>query len=310
MNVGFFGTPEIASYCLEKLATVHNIKFVVTGEDKSSGRNRKINFSPVKQLALNLGVDIYQPSSLKGNKFYEDIIGYEVDIFVVVAYGKIIPRNIFDIPRLKTINLHPSLLPLYRGAAPIEWAIVDGNSESGITVQLINEKLDAGDIVLQNKIALNESMTSGELYDLVLPMGSDMLLESIELLNSGEYEPQIQDDSMATYCSKIDMDIARIDWSKSSKAIHDLVRGFNPKPVAWSEFRESRMKIWETALFTENIDINLPFGTIYKITKKRLLISTGDGFVELMSIQPQGKKRMDTISFINGYRIDELERFI
>ncbi len=308
MNIGFFGTPDIASHVLERLCREHQVVFLVAPEDKRCGRNLKVQHCASKELAACEDIPVLQPKSLKSPEFLEEIKLFNADIFVVVAYGKLIPRSVFALPRLGTINLHPSLLPLYRGAAPVEWAVINGERETGVTVQMINEELDAGDIVIQQSIMLDENITSGELYDIVMPLGEELVLKSIELLAKKEGTLLQQDHSKATWCGKIDRDTARIDWSKPSSVIHNLVRGMNPKPAAWTLFRGMNMKIWRTLPFLEG-GVSLKPGEIAKFQKKRLLAGSGGGILEILEIQPENKKRMDGLSFINGYRLAEGEFF-
>ena len=308
MKIGFFGTPDIASHVLQRLCREHDVVFLVAPEDKRCGRNLKVQHCASKELAACEDIPVLQPKTLKNPEFVEELKTYSADIFVVVAYGKLIPRVIFDLPRYGTINLHPSLLPLYRGAAPVEWAVINGESETGVTVQMINEALDAGDIVLQEKILLSETITSGELYELVMPIGEELVLKSIELLSKGRDCLIPQDHSRATHCAKIDRDTAHIDWSKNFPEIHNLVRGLNPKPAAWTSFRGMNTKIWKTVPFDEEA-IELQPGGILKYHKKRLLAGTGSGIIEILEIQPENKKRMDGLAFINGYRLAENEFF-
>lgn len=308
MKVGFFGTPDIASFVLSRLCAEHEVVFLVAPEDKKCGRNLKLKNCSAKELALCENITVLQPGSLKNPEFIEEIKKYRADIFVVVAYGKLIPGSVFTLPELGTINLHPSLLPLYRGAAPVEWAIINGEKETGVTVQMINEKLDAGDIVLQEKIALNDTITSGELYELVMPVGGELVLRSIDLLSSGKAMLITQDHEKATYCPKVDRDTAKIDWGKGAVAIHNLVRGMNPKPAAWTTFRNMNMKIWRTLPFRDDA-FELSPGRIMKYGKKHLLAGTGNGTIEILEIQPENKKRMDGLAFINGYRLAEQEYF-
>lgn len=312
MKIGFFGTPEIASYCLNRLLGEYEVVFVVTGEDKPSGRNRKIRFSPVKELAVENGIKVLQTSNLLDPEFVREIKDKAADIFVVVAFGKIIPSGIFNYPPLKTINLHPSLLPGYRGAAPIQWVLINGEKETGVTVQIVSDKLDAGDIVLQRKIPLDIDMTASELYDIILPQGAELLVEAIQSLSSGRAELKQQDENNATYYSKIDKELALINWNRTSLEIHNLVRGLNPKPASYTAFRGKNVKIWKTLLF-ESIEsagvIKSRPGHISVYKKKRLLAGTGDGCLEIISIQPENKRVMDGLSFINGYRPDEDDRF-
>jgi len=307
MKIGFFGTPEIASYCLKELAGKHSIRFAVTPEDKKYGRNQQLKSCQGKDAALAMNVPVLQPDDLSDPAFLEEISCYDADIYVVVAYGKIIPGEVFNHPPLKTINLHPSLLPKYRGAAPIQWALINGESESGVSVQLINERMDAGDIVIQETVSLSDDLTAEGLYELVLPAGARLLDKAINLLASKEAVLLKQNEDDVTFCKKIDRDTAHVDWNGRSKDIHNLVRGLNPKPAAWTTFRGKNLKLWETALPDDEPDFKLKPGEIARFQKKRLIAGTGDGFIELINIQPETKKRMDGMSFINGYRITEGE---
>jgi methionyl-tRNA formyltransferase len=294
---------------LKRLCREHDILFLVAPEDKERGRNLKVTGCSSKEIAESEDIPVLQPKSLKDQEFVEELKRFNADIFIVVAYGKLIPKSVFTLPRYGTINLHPSLLPKYRGAAPVEWAIINGEEETGVTVQMINEELDAGDIIAQEKIRLNNSITAGELYEIVNSIGEELLLKSVEILESGKDKPLPQDHSKATYCGKIDRDSALIDWNKSSSEIHNLIRGLNPKPAAWTNFRNMNIKIWKTAAFNNN-EISLKPGQILKYNKKQLIAGTGSGILEILEIQPENKKRMDGLSFINGYRLAENEFFM
>ena len=308
MNIGFFGTPEIGSYCLRELSKEFTICFAVTGEDKPAGRNRLLTPPPVKLTAQELSIPMLQPSLLRDEAFVEQLSSFGADLFVVVAYGKLIPRAIFDLPKFKTINLHPSLLPKYRGAAPIEWAIINGETETGITVQLINEKLDAGDVLSQEKIVIPHDMTAGGLYDIIMPAGASLLARTIRQIEKGEIVPTKQNDNEATYCGKINRETSKIDWGKSCNAIRNLIRGMNPKPVAWTTFRGKIMRVWTASAFEG--DARLSPGEIRVFEKKRLLVGTGSFPLEITDIQPETKKPMKGADFINGYRIKEGELFL
>ena len=309
MKVGFFGTPGIASYVLEKLCCRFDVVFLVAPEDKRCGRDLKLQNCAAKETALCHDVPVLQPKSLKDPEFAETLKGFGADIFIVVAYGRMIPPSVFNIPRCGTINLHPSLLPEYRGAAPVQWALINGETETGVTVQMINEELDAGDIVLSRGIAIDENMTASDLYDLVLPMGAELVIDAVELLGSGRTDVlKKQDHSRATYCGKIDTETARINWRSSAFEIHNLVRGLNPRPVAWSTFRGKHIKVWETRIFREKAPAPAP-GEVAVFQKKRLIAGTGEGVLEIISIQPETKKRMDGAAFINGYRLAAGDRF-
>jgi methionyl-tRNA formyltransferase len=299
MKLGFFGTPRIAAYCLEKLLGEFEIAFAVAGEDREQGRRLKVEFSPVKLLALERGIPLYQPAKLKDDGFAAELARHGADLFVIVAYGKIIPASVFNMPRYRTINLHPSLLPKYRGAAPVEWALINGEHETGISVQMINERLDAGDVLAQETIPLDRRMNAGDLYDIVLPRGAALLAETIRAIGEGRAVAIPQDERDAKYCGKIDRDTAHIDWRRNAGDIHNLVRGLHPNPVAWPIFRKN-VRIWKTEPF-EGAPAPAP-GELAVVGKKRLIAGTGGGALEILSIQPETKKAMDGLSFINGYR--------
>lgn len=308
MKIGFFGTPEISVYYLEKLSAVHNVVFTVTAEDKPKGRHGTPSPSEVKVFAIEKKIPVLQPGKLLDSDFINNLSDFDADIFVVVAYGKLIPPKIFNIPRLKTVNVHPSLLPKYRGAAPIQWALINGENETGITIQYINEGMDTGDILGQKKIPVNQNMTSQELYDIVLPLGAELLNGVLEQLSNSNIIPKKQDDSQATYCEKIDKETAFINWSKAAPEIHNLVRGLNPKPVAWSTFRGKKIKIYKTIINNVIENNNLQPGYLKKY-KKKLIAGTGIGNLEILELQPEGKKIIDAASFINGYRINDGDYF-
>jgi len=309
MRIGFFGTPELSARVLAGLSKRHQILFAVTGEDKASGRNRLLRPCPAKEAAGNLGIPVLQPSTLKDDSFIAEIARHNADVYVVVAYGKLIPRAVFALPPLGTVNLHPSLLPQYRGAAPIQWALMNGEIETGITVQLINERLDAGDILLQERIAVHPDATAGDILEIVASRGPELIDRAITSFADGTLRPYPQDESLATYCGKIDRTVSRIQWSALSSVIHNLVRALNPKPGSHTTFRGEHIIIWKTSLFNEGIPVRAGHGTVAAYRKKRLLACTGDGYIEILFLQPAGRKTMDALSFINGYRLKEGERF-
>lgn len=309
MKIGFFGTPEIAASCLKKLHDKFHISFVVTNTDKQSGRNRKIRYSAVKQTALDKNITLFQPADFLDKEFLTAIASEKADLYVVVAFGKIIPPEIFTIPKYNTINLHPSLLPLYRGAAPIEWSLINGENETGVSIQMIDAGLDTGNIVSSITISVTPDMTAEELYREAHTQGSELLIRTIEKISTGTISPEPQNHKEATYCAKIDKQTALIDWKKEPREIHNLVRGLNPKPVAWSTFREKNVKIWQTKLISEDISFDLEPGYFEVFQKKRLIVGSGKNFIEILKIQPETKKVMDAAAFINGYRLEKGDHF-
>ena len=304
IKVGFFGTPELARCCFMSLADKYEIVFAVTGKDKAKGRSLKVCCTPVKECADEKCIDVLQPDSLKDPEFENTLREYGADVFVVVAYGRLIPRNIFSMPRLGTINMHPSLLPKYRGAAPIPWALINGESESGISIQMIDEKLDSGDIIEQVRFDIDSEINSGELYDKILPQACSLVCGAIESLNLGKAVLHRQNHGDSSYCGKIDRNTAKIDFSKKSIQIHNLIRGLNPKPGAWCGFRKGTVKIWKTSISADPEFPALESGTLFKTGKKRLFVKTSDGALEILEIQPENKKIMTAVEFINGMRIE------
>jgi methionyl-tRNA formyltransferase len=310
MKIGFFGTPDIASYCLDELHKRHEILFAVTPPDRPAGRSLHLQPCAAKLKARSLGIPLMQPEKLKDQAFLDELFKFDADIYVVVAYGKLIPRTVFDHPRLKTINLHPSLLPRYRGAAPIQWALINGEKITGVTVQLINERMDAGDIILQENIPVDGNMNASDLYSIVLPLGAGLLDRAISALASGSADLKTQDESLVTLCGKITQDTARIDWSLPALNIHNLIRGLNPKPVSWTSFRSQNLKIFRSSIFTESPAEKPEPGQIIRFEKKRLLAGTGAGVLEILELQLETKKRVDALAFINGQRLEQGDRFV
>ena len=308
MKIGFFGTPEIGAYCLESLAREHEVVFAVSQEDKPQGRSLRLVRSPVSSVAERLGIPVITPKTLKDDNLPGTLADFGADVFVVVAYGKIIPARIFELPKHRSINLHPSLLPHLRGAAPVESAILEGASESGITIQRITERLDAGDILAQESFPIDPEMTAGDAYELVLPRGADLLLHVLSSISSGTCVPRAQNESDATYCGKITKENARIDWERTASEIHNQIRAYNPKPVAWTSFRGSSLRILKSRMFSDE-EMRLSPGEITVFRKKRIIAGTADMPVEILSLQPENKKVMDGLSFINGYRIASGDSF-
>lgn len=308
LKIGFFGTPEIASYCLEKIIQNFTVVFAVTQEDKPQGRSKTPVKPPVKQIAEQNGITVLQPHSIKDESFISSLAAYGADLFVIVAYGKIIPSSIITMPRLQTINLHPSLLPKYRGAAPVESSLRDGAASSGITVQYINERLDAGDIICQTKFDIPENYTAEDMYAMILPRGAELLVQAINGLDDGTLKPVPQNENDATYCGKFSKETAEINWNSPSSSIHNQIRAFNPKPIAWTMFRSSVLRVWESVL-PDDCDIRPSAGEFAVYRKKRLIAGTSDGIIELLVVQPEGKKVMTADAFINGYKPAAGERF-
>lgn len=308
MKIGFFGTPDLASGILDHLCCNYDVVFAVSSHDKPQGRSKQVCKTPVKSCAERHCLDILQPRDLRREELADEFAAFNADIFIVFAYGHIIPRHIFDIPPLGTVNMHPSLLPRYRGAAPAQWALINGEEVTGVTIQMIDEALDAGDIVCQEEIPVSSDMTACELYEEVIPVGKRLLDRAIAGLADGTLQPVPQDHSQATYCGKLTRERAEINWSDDAQRIHNTIRGMNPKPVAWTTFRGTELKIWRSTLPADEKIPVLPPGELARLGKRRLLAGTGEGTIEILELQPVTKKRMDAASFLNGVRLEPGER--
>lgn len=302
MKVIFFGTPHFAAKTLEKL--IHeriDVVAVVTRPDKPQGRSRIPVASPVKKLALEHYLPVHQPEKASDPFFAPILEAYHADLFVVVAYGEIIKQHLLDMPKRGCINVHASLLPKYRGAAPIQHAIINGETETGITIIHMVKKMDAGDIITQRKVTIGPDLTSGELAELLIPIGSQCLLEVLAQFEQGNVTEKPQDENKATYAPKIELEDCEIDWSRSAQGIHNLVRGVNPRPGAWSfvsiRGEKKRMTIYKTHVLA---DIQASPGSMIKKENRPLTIACGEQGIEILQLQLEGKKEMSSQEFMRG----------
>lgn len=293
------GTPDFAIPSLKiLLESNHKVISVVTQPDKERGRGQKVSFTAVKQFAVENIIPVYQPEKLKGNiEFVEQMKSLEPDLFVVVAFG-ILPKEIFEIPKHGSFNLHGSYLPKYRGAAPIQWALINGDTETGLTTFKLAEKVDTGNILLQEKVEINYDDNFETLHDRMSELGAKLVLDTVNLIESGNYELKKQDDSLASPAPKITKEICLIDWNKSAVEIHNLVRGLSPYPAAFFNYNNKVIKVYKTQIV---YDVNLkPFGLHQ--TKTDLTIGCGKGALRILEIQQEGKKRMSIEEFLRGFR--------
>ncbi len=298
------GTPEFAVPTLEKLIDNHCVKLVVTQPDKPKGRGKKIIASPVKQTALKYNIPTFQPVKIKEKQNIEEIKNYKPDVIVVVAFGQILPKELIELPKYGCINVHGSLLPKYRGAAPIQWSIINGESLTGVTTMFMDVKLDAGDILLTKQIAIDESDNYGSLYTKMSTIGADLLLETLIKLEKGDIIAQKQNDELSTYAPMITNEVCHIDWSKSSLDIINLIRGLNPSPNAYTYYDdETFFKIWKAENMNKVYD-NVNCGSIVDIIKnKGFVVKTGDGSILITQIQAKGGKKMNTADYMRGHLI-------
>lgn len=311
MKIVFMGTPDFARCALEKILDAgHEVVLVVTQPDKPKGRSGKLQVSDVKALALEKNLPVFQPAKIRSEESVAFLKNVVADIYVVAAFGQILSQEILGMPRLGCVNIHASLLPEYRGAAPIQQAIIDGKEVSGVTIMQMAAGMDTGDILLQRQIPISENETGGGLFDKLSDLGGDIIVEALPMLERGEITPVPQDEKRATKCGKLSKDMGRIDFAKSAPSIRNLVRGLNPWPSAFTHLNGKTIKIWNCSVISENdiramgADIqNAAPGTIVAVTRNSFAVATGDGFLDVTEVQLEGKKRMDVKTFLLGNRL-------
>ena len=305
MKIVFMGTPDFAVPSLEKLInSKHSVEAVFTQPDKPVGRKQVLTPPPVKVLAESRGIPVYQPERIKGSDSLEVIELIQPDVIIVVAYGKILPGYILNAAKYGCINAHASLLPKYRGSAPIQWAVINGETETGVTVMQMDEGIDTGDILLVKKTKIGIDETSAELFDRLSLISADALCEALDLIEQGNSNPVSQPEGDFGYAKMITRDLCKIDWSKSALEIHNLVRGLQTWPVAITTYNGINLKIHKTILSEEYKNSDSVFGKVIDNNKK-LIVQCGDGnCLEIAELQLEGKRRMDTKSFLLGNSIE------
>lgn len=307
MKVLFMGTPEIAATILKAIInSKHEVVGVVTQEDKPKGRGKTLAAPPVKEVALEHGIEVFQPHIIKEENAIERLRQFEADIFVVAAYGKILSKAILDMPKYGCINAHASLLPKYRGAAPIQWSIIDGEKLTGITVMQMDEGLDTGDMLFKSVVEIADDDTADTLYDKLSICGGSLIVEALDRIEEGDIHPVKQDDTQATYAKMLDKTLGRVNFGKPAAEIERLVRGLNSWPGTYTYINGKTLKIWKSAVSDK--PSNGEPGTIYSSDNGRLFVNTADMALEFIEIQLEGKKRMDVKSFMLGYKIEAGEK--
>lgn len=307
MRIIFMGTPEFAVPCLEMLLSKpekYQVLCIVTKPDMPKGRKLQLTPPPVKEIAIKAGIPVIQPVSVKTEEFYEEISSYKPDLFITVAYGKILTEKVLSVPLLGCINVHASLLPKYRGAAPLWHAVINGEKESGITTMMTDVGMDTGDILLSDKCEIDENMTMGELHDKLSEMGAVTLERTLAELEAGTLKRQPQDHGLATYSPMVSRETGKIDWNRSSKEIHNLIRGTNPFPVSYSfDDNAERIKIWRTLLTQEKRPQSAEAGDVVSVSAEGILVATGDGLLRITELQGPSGKRMKAGDYVNGHKI-------
>ncbi|MCL5028204.1 MAG: methionyl-tRNA formyltransferase [Bacteroidetes bacterium] len=297
MKIIFMGTPDFAVPALSALyESNHSISAVVTGPDKERGRGQKVTYTPIKEFAIKNNIPVLQPEKLKDQSFIGQLKNYNADLFVVVAF-RILPEEVFTIPFKGSFNLHGSLLPKYRGAAPIQWALIKGERETGVTTFMLESKVDTGNIILQKKINISDEDDFGSLHDKLSILGANVVLKTVELIDKRNFELKKQDNSLASPAPKITKELCKIDWNKSAEEIHNLIRGLSPYPGAYFTFSNKIIKIYKTRII-ENEDIKP--GEM-KQTKSSLKIGCGKNSLEILELQLEGKKRLKIEEFLRGF---------
>ncbi|QFJ53662.1 methionyl-tRNA formyltransferase [Pseudobutyrivibrio xylanivorans] len=307
MKVVFMGTPDFAVETLKAIYEAgHEVILAVSQPDKPKGRSGKLQPTPVKEFAMEHDIPVFQPVKIRAEEAVEELRKYEADVFVVAAFGQILPKVILDMPRLGCVNVHGSLLPKYRGAAPIQWAVINGEKVSGNTTMLMGPGLDDGDMLLKSEIELVADETGGSLFDRLAIDGGKLAVKTIEALDRGEITPVPQDESQATHVGMISKDMGNIDWTKPAIEIERLIRGLNPWPSAFSFIDGKQMKFWKANVVEKSGEP----GTIIDVNKNVFTVACGAGALEVEELQLEGKKRMAAGDFLRGYQLEAGKRFV
>lgn len=303
MKIIFMGTPDFSVGTLEALVGAgHDVTLTVTQPDKPKGRGKSMQFPPVKEAALAHGIEVYQPLRVREQACIEHLRDYEADIIVVVAFGQILPKEILDMPRYGCINVHASLLPKYRGAAPIQWAVINGEKVSGVTTMRMDQGLDTGDIIMKQEVALTEEETGGSLFERLSKTGAELLIRTLQAIEEGSAVYTPQNHQAATHTTMIKKQLGEIDWNKSALEIERLIRGLNPWPSAYTHLHGKTLKIWRATVAQSQTEREI--GTVAAVLKNCLAVQTAKGLLLLEEVQLEGKKRMTTDAFLRGFPIE------
>ena len=303
MRIVFMGTPDIAATCLKKVIDDgFEVVGVYTQPDRPKNRGMKLAFSPVKEVALAHDLPVFQPENFREDETIEQLRSLNPDVVAVVAYGRILPQRVLDIPSKGCINIHASVLPAYRGSAPYQWAVLDGCKETGVTAMYLCREMDAGDIIDVSKTPIGPEETAGELLDRLAVLGADLLSDVLGKMRSGAVTATPQDPALVTYAPMLDKSMCPIDWTKTAQQVHDHVRGMNPWPVATTELGGKRFKIYATVITDVKSDA-VP-GTVLALTKTGLKVACGEGVVEIRTLQAEGGKRMGAPDYFRGHPLE------
>lgn len=323
MRIVFMGTPDFSVPALKALVEAgHQVIAVVTQPDKPKGRGKEVQMTPVKIQAMEYGIPVYQPAKVREASFVEVLKGLEADVYVVIAFGQILPKAVLELPKYGCINIHASLLPKYRGAAPIQWCVIDGERETGITTMMMDVGLDTGDMLEKAIIPIEEKETGGSLHDKLSMAGGDLILSTLKKLEEGTLVRTPQTDEGTCYAKMLTKSLGDIDWNQGAVSIERLIRGLNPWPSAYTMWNGKTIKIWaadviagrEAAEFLSESGVPAETGTapgtVVCSDKRGLVVCTGGGLLSIRELQMEGKKRMDTPAFLRGYPIPAGDVFV
>lgn len=302
MKIVFMGTPDFSVPVLEALASHYQVTAVVTQPDKPKGRGKAVAMSPVKEKAIKLDIPVYQPVKARDPEFIQMLQELGPDLIVVVAFGQILPKSILSLPPMGCVNVHASILPQYRGAAPIQWAVINGEKESGVTTMMMDEGIDTGDMLEKMSLSLSPDETGGSLHDKLSRMGAELILSTLKKLEEGTIKRTPQTDENSCYAKMLKKSMGDIDWTMDAVSIERLIRGLNPWPSAYTRWNQKTLKIWKAQVLDDEYEGAC--GEVVYSDKKAIYVKTGRGTLSLEELQPEGKKRMDVEVFLRGYPIE------
>lgn len=302
MKIVYMGTPDFAVAPLEAIIKAgHEVTAVVTQPDKQKGRGKEVQMTPVKECALKNGIPVLQPVKIKEPEAIEELKKYPADIFVIAAFGQLLSEEILHMPRFGCINIHASLLPAYRGAAPIQWVIINGEKKTGVTIMQMAKGLDTGDMLLKKEVLIDEKETGESLHDKLMAAGAELIVEALPKIEKGEIVPEKQDDALSCYASRLTKSMGLIDWTKDAVSIERLVRGLNSWPSAYTVYKGKTLKIWEADVIAGNSSFRP--GTVAEVGKDYFDVAAGEGRLRIKTLQLEGKKKVSVRDFLLGYEI-------
>ena len=305
IRIVYMGTPDFAVEPLEAIIKAgYEVAAVVTQPDKQKGRGKEVKMTPVKECALRPGIPVFQPVKIKEPEAVAELEKYQADLFVVAAFGQLLSEEILNMPEYGCINIHASLLPAYRGAAPIQWAVLNGEKESGVTIMQMDKGLDTGDMLLKRSVELSPKETGDSLHDKLMHLGAELIVEALSKLEKGELVPEKQKDELSSYAKKLTKAMGQIDWFKDAVSLERWIRGLNSWPSAYTFFGGKTLKIWEAQVAEENGAQKAEPGQVVSVSREGFTVACGQGALQILSLQLEGKKRVLTREFLLGYQVE------